>query len=322
LPTVQSAAVIDAIPITDYHFAYHAVFRIENRPPVPRGREPQTGGITVTSDFFRTLAVPLFKGRLLDSRDGVGTPRVIVVNEAFARRYFPNEDPIGRRVSMGITGEPVWQTIVGVIGNIHQSGMDRDVEPTIYRSFLQQQDPFSTRMNIIFRASSDPAPLVPQVERIVAAIDRDQPIFDVKTMDQRLADSLGSRRFNAALIGCFAALAVVLAAIGVYGVMSYLVLLRTQEMGIRMALGAQPRQVLGLILREGFMLAVLGSIVGLAGALSLSRFLATLLFGVTTADPVIFSALTLLLLGVVFAACYIPGRRASHVDPLTALRHE
>jgi len=310
------------MPVSDQRFGLQALFRIENRPPAPRGQEPQTAGLTVTPDFFRALAVPLLKGRLLDFRDAAGTPRVIVVNEAFARRFYTNEDPIGKRVSLGATGEPVWLTIVGVIGNIRQSGLDRDAEPTIYRSLLQQQDPFFARMGIVIRASSDPAPMVPSIERIVAAIDRDQPIFDVKTMDQRLADSLGSCRFNAALIGCFAALAVVLAAVGVYGVMSYLVVLRTQEMGIRMALGAQPRQVLRLILREGFTLAILGSIVGVAGALSLSRFLSTLLFGVTTVDPVTFSALTMLLLGVVFAACYIPGRRASQVDPLTALRHE
>lgn len=321
-PGVESDAFSDSMPVGDARAGFQAVFRIENRAPAPRGQEPQTLGQMVTPDFFRTLAIPLLKGRFLDANDVVGTSPVIVVNEAFARRYFPNENAVGRRISIGTSGQPVWLTIVGISGDARQNGLDREVEPTIFRPLWQYEERYFPRVNLLIRCSFDPAPLVPSIQRIVASMDRDEPIFDVKTMDQRLTDSLGSQRFNAALIGAFALLALVLAAVGVYGVMSYLVVLRTQEIGIRMALGAQPRQVLNLILREGLAMAVLGGIAGVIGAVILSRYLSTLLFGVTRLDPFTYLAVPLFLLGVVFVACYIPGHRAARVDPLTALRHE
>ena len=186
----------------------------------------------------------------------------------------------------------------------------------------QHNEEYFPRVNFLIRCSSDPAPLIPSIQRIVALMDRDEPVFDVKTMDQRLTDSLGSQRFNAALIGAFALLALLLAAVGVYGVMSYLVVLRTHEIGIRMALGAQPRQVLNLVLREGITMAVLEGVAGIAGAVVLSRYFAALLFGVTRLDPFTYLAVPLFLLGVVLVACYVPGYRAARVDPLTALRHE
>jgi putative ABC transport system permease protein len=174
----------------------------------------------------------------------------------------------------------------------------------------------------LIHSANDPASLTPILREAAASVDRDQPVFDVKTLEQRLDDSLGSRRFNAALIGCFALIAAILAAIGVYGVMSYLVALRTSEIGIRMALGARPGQVLRLIVREGLVLGLIGGFVGVAGALGLSRFLATLLYGVGTQDPGTFAAAAVMLFGAVLAACFIPGRRAAHIDPVTALRHE
>jgi predicted permease len=313
LPSIDSAAVVGGMPIGNA--GNYGTFRIEGRSPVPRGQEPRMGMISVSPDYFQVLGVPLLHGRLLTARDEGSEPRVVVANEAFARQFFPGQNPLGQRVSGNPSEEPVWEEIVGVVGNIHQGGLDRDVVPTIYRSSLEGGA-------LLIHSVSDPTPLIPAVQRLVASIDRDQPIFDVRTMQRRLDDSLGSRRFNATLIGCFAFIAAMLASVGVYGVMSYLVTLRISEIGIRLALGARPAQVRSLILKEGLALGALGSVLGIAGALGLSRFLATLLYGVSTQDAATYSILTLTLLGVVFAASTLPGRRAASVDPVTALRHD
>jgi putative ABC transport system permease protein len=216
----------------------------------------------------------------------------------------------------------VWLEIVGVVGDVHQNGLDRDAVPWFYQSYFQTRLDFLARMGILIRTSSDATFLPPTVARVVTAVDPDEPAYDIKTMDQRLSDSLASRRFNAVWIGCFAVAAILLAAIGVYGVMSYLVTLRTREMGIRLALGARQGQVLQLIVREGLVLGVVGSGVGLAGAFVLSRFLSLLLFSVSALDPTIYAGFTAALLSAVFAACYGPGLRAARVDPVTSLRRD
>ena len=218
--------------------------------------------------------------------------------------------------------EPGWAEIVGVVGNMRDRGLDRDVTPAIYRPYLQEPLPLLARANLLLRASRDPVAILPTIEKLVAAMDRDQPVYDARTMERRLANSLGSRRFNAALTGAFALIAAFLACIGVYGVMSYLVALRTSEIGIRLALGARREQVLGLILREGSNIALTGVIIGLAGAFALSRYLRALLYGVSTHDPTTFVAVSVTLFAAVVAACAIPGRRAANVDPAIALRCE
>jgi putative ABC transport system permease protein len=321
-PSVVSAAVTSSIPLNGDGLPNSAVFRIENHPTALRGQEPQTSLMAVSPEFFNTLSIPLLAGRLLDARDRPGSPETIVVNQAFRRSFFPNEDPIGRRITIGITDNPVWLEIVGVVGDVRQNGLDRDAEPWFYQCYVQGQLDMLQRMGILIRTSSDFTSLPSMVARLVTSIDSDQPIYDVKTMDQRLADSLASRRFNAVWIGCFAVAAMVLAAIGVYGVMSYLVTLRTQEIGIRLALGARPGQVIHLIVREGLVLAIAGSTIGLAGAYALRRFLSLLLFGVSTLDPAVYLGFTAALLIAVLAACYGPGRRAARVDPMTSLRHD
>jgi putative ABC transport system permease protein len=322
VPGVISAAVTMSIPLNGDYLVNAAEFRIEKRPAAPHGQELQTSQMDVSPDFFKTLSIPLLEGRLLDARDRLGSPETIVVNQAFRRRFFPDEDPIGHRITIG-RGDPVWLEIVGVVGDIHQNGLDRDAEPWFYQCYFQTlYDGPLARMGILIRTSSDLASLSPIVSKLVTSIDPDQPPYDIKTMDQRLADSLASRRFNAVWIGCFAATAILLAAIGVYGVMSYLVTLRTQEMGIRMALGARPGQVLQLIVREGLLLGIAGSAIGLAGAYVLRRFLSLLLYGVSTLDPAIYAGFTVALLITVFAACYGPGLRAARVDPVTSLRHD
>jgi len=320
--SVTSAAVTTSIPLNGDGSPNSAVFRIENHPAAPRGQEPQTSQIAVSPDFFKTLSIPLLEGRLLDSGDRLGSPDTIVVNETFRRRFFPGETPLGHRIGIGVADKPVWLEIVGVVGDVRQNGLDRDVEPWFYQSYFQSQIDFLGRMGILIRTSSDAAFLPSTIATLVASIDPNQPVYDIKTMEQRLANSLASRRFNAVWIGCFAVAAILLAAIGVYGVMSYLVTLRTQEMGIRLALGARPGQVLQLIVREGLMLGAVGVAIGLAGAYVLRGFLTLLLFGVSTLDPATYAGFTAALLIAVFAACCGPGLRAARVDPVTSLRHD
>jgi putative ABC transport system permease protein len=321
LPGVQSAG-IGALP--PGISGNSMLFRIDNQPAPERFDGPRTWLIDVSADYFRTLGVPLIEGRTLSATDRDGSPLVVVANEAFARKFFPGQSPIGHRVSTipGDVSDPRWAEIVGVVGSIRQAGLDQDVTPTLYRSFLQEPLPVLARANLLVRASGDATLLTSSIGQVLASMDRDQPIFDVKTMEERLSDSLISRRFNAALTGTFASIAVFLAAIGVYGVMSYLVTLRTSELGIRLALGARRGQILTSIFREGMALAVIGVVAGVLGAITLSHYLAALLYGVGTHDPAVFVSAAVTLVGAVLAACAIPGRRASQIDPVAALRHD
>jgi len=312
LPGVDSAAVVTGMPLGNA--GNFGNFQIEGRPQAPRGQEPKTGMIEVSPEYFQVLGVPLLQGRALTARDESNAARVVVVNEAFARQFFPGESPLGRRIVANVTGEQVWDEIVGVVGTIHQGGLDRDVTPTVYHASFQGG-------SLLVHAISDPTSLIPAVEKLVASVDRDQPVYDVRTLQRRLDDSLGSRRFNAVLTGSFAFFAAALACIGVYGVMSYLVTLRSSEIGIRLALGAQPSQVMSSILREGAALGAVGSVVGIAGALSLSRYLTALLYGVSPRDLETYGLFTVLLMSVAFAASIVPGRRAARVDPVTVLRN-
>jgi predicted permease len=323
-PSVISAALTTSIPWNGDNLPNSAVFRVENRPVAQRGREPQTSFTEVSPDFFKTLSIPLLEGRLLDSRDRLGSAEAIVVNQTFRRLFFPGEDPVGHRISVGDKEyRSVWLEIVGVAGDIRQNGLDRDAEPWFYQSYIQSSfENIFARMGILIRTVSDPALLSSSVPRVVASIDPDQPAYDVKTMDQRLADSLASRRFNATWIGCFAAAALLIAAIGVYGVMSYLVTLRTHEVGVRLTQGARPGQILQLILREGLTLGMIGCAIGLAGAWAFRPLLASLLFGVTRVDPAVCAGFTAALLLAALAACLGPALRAARVDPATSLRHD
>jgi predicted permease len=299
------------------------LFRIDDQPAPDRVDGPRTWLIDTSAEYFSALGVPLVEGRHLLVTDRDGAPLVVVANDAFARKFFPGQSPIGHRVSTNpVDEDPRWAEIVGVVGSIRQAGLDQDVTPTLYRSYLQEPLPILVRSNLLIRTSGDPTLLTPSIERVLASMDRDQPLFDVKTMEERLSDSLISRRFNAALTGTFAAIATFLAAIGVYGMMSYLVTLRTSELGIRLAMGAQRGQILISVFREGISLALIGVALGVVGALTLSRFLASLLYGVGTHDPSTFVFAAITLVAAVMAACAIPGRRAAQIDPVIALRHD
>lgn len=319
LPGVEAAGIGGIPPGLTGNYGRVA---IQDQAERAVGQGPVAAQVDVSPNYFHVLNVPLLEGRSLAAADSSGAPLVVVVNEAFARKYFPGESALRHRVST-IQADPFdhgWAEIVGVVDNMRERGLDQDVPPAIYRPYLQEPLPLLARANLLVRGPHDPMSLLPSIEKLVAGMDRDQPVFDAKTMERRLADSLGSRRFNAALTGAFALIAAVLACIGVYGVMSYMVALRTSEIGIRLALGARREQILNLILREGAAIALLGVALGLAGALALSRYLTTLLYGVSTHDSATFIAVAVGMFAVAVAACAIPGRHAANVDPVIALR--
>lgn len=245
---------------------------------------------------------------------------MVIVNAALVRRYFPGEDPIGKRIKFSEpTEESAWQTIIGVVGDGKQDSLRAEVEPEIYQSHLQRaQD----NMTLVVRAVTDPQTLISAVREQIRALDPNLPIYDIKTMQAVMDESVARERFIALLLMVFAALALTLAAIGIYGVISYSVAQRTQEIGIRLALGAQRRDVLKLIISQGTTLTLIGISLGLAAALALTRFLSSLLFSVSATDPVTFVVIAVLLMLVALLACYLPARRATKVDPMVALRYE
>ncbi|MGH9722580.1 MAG: ABC transporter permease [Bryobacteraceae bacterium] len=321
LPMVRAAAVSTDLPLSGEHPYSGMGFQVMGRTPLPPSQRPQANATVVSRDFFRTVGIPLRSGRTFDAQDTTRSQASIVVNETFARKVFGAENPIGQRITAGPSGRNRW-TIVGVVGDIRASQLGAEPEPLVYRCLCQATDRFLTRMRIIVRTAGDPRAAIRAVEAQVHAVNSNQPVFDVKTMDERLAASLAPQRFNLMLIGAFAAIAMVLAALGVYGVMSYLVTRRTREFGIRMALGAGPAHVLRLVAGEGVVLAAIAVAAGLAGAWGLTRHVKSMLYGVTTLDGATFAVMPLVLAAIAMAASLAPARRASRVDPMVALREE
>jgi putative ABC transport system permease protein len=277
----------------------------------------------VSPDYFQTLGIPLLRGRLFSAQDNTQTPFAVVINQALARAYWGAEDPVGKRFKLinRQSGLP-WMTVVGVVGSIRQKGLNNDPYPEFYTPFTQELQLWARPSLLLIRAAGDPLSLVAAVKSQIWAVDKDQTITAVQTMDEIVARSLGPRRFNLWLLGVFATLALVLASVGIYGVISYAVSQRTREIGIRLALGAAPRDVLRLVVRQGMSLALIGVALGLVAALTLTRVMKELLFNVSTTDPATFALITLLLVVVALIASYIPARRATKVDPLVALRRE
>ncbi len=270
----------------------------------------------VNPESFTALRIPLRAGRFLDHTDSANASPTAVVNETFVRRFFPNESPLGHRVQMQ---GPTMRTIVGVVGDIRQNGIAAETIPEIYIS--AEQSP-NSNMSLALRTDGDPMSLAPAVREIVASIDKNVPVYGVETMDASLASEVASQRFNMALLVGFAALALLLSVIGIYGVMAYAVGQRTHEIGIRLALGAVPGNVLRMILMQGAKLAVIGVGLGLGAGIALTRLLSSMLFEVKATDPFTFAAGALILFGAALAACWIPARRATKVSPLVALRYE
>ena len=319
VPGVQSVGAISAMFLDDTPNSTN--FSIEGRP-VPTGADAIEVPLdSVSPGYFRTMGIPLQRGREFDERDVRGSTPVVIVNETFVRRFFADEDPLGKRFVYGEAGPDnnQWITIVGVVGDMRRTGFDRPVRP---ETFLPHSQATSGTLTIIARSAVDPASLSNTLRGEVWSIDKDQSVFDVKTMDQTLSEMSSQRRFNMLLLGVFASLALTLAAVGIYGVMSYSVAQQTHEIGIRMALGARQTDVLGMVVRRGMVLASAGIAVGLIGAIALTRLMSTLLYGVSATDPLTFVVIPIVLGVVALGACFVPASRATKVDPMIALRYE
>jgi putative ABC transport system permease protein len=319
LPGVKAVAGIDPLPLSNNNVSSR--FVVEGAPLVALADRPNSGIRVVTPDYFQTMSIPSLKGRSFTEQDRDNTAKVIIVNEALASRYWPNGDAIGKRLGFfeDDPGKQVWREIVGVVGNVRHKALEIEVTAEVYFPYKQLPRNF---MNLVVRTASDPSTMVPAIRNQVLSVDKDQPVSDIMTMDQRVARSVASTRFVMSLLGAFSLLALGLAAVGIYGVMAYLVTQRTQEIGVRMALGAQKRDVLKLVVGRGMALAVMGIAIGLVASLALTRLMRSLLFEVTPTDWLTFVITSLVLLTVALLACYIPARRAAKVDPLVALRCE
>jgi putative ABC transport system permease protein len=318
LPGVEAAALGTNIPLTDDHG--RSDITIEGQPVPGPGEFPHPDFHSISTDFVRALGVPLLRGRTFSEGDNENAPLVALVNSSVAKRFWPGQDPLGKRFLLGHPGlDTKWVTIVGVVGDTKMYGLANPSRLEIYLPFRQDTE---NDMNLVVRSGTDPASLVPAIRAAVAAVDKDQPVSGVETMKQLVSDSVSTRRLTLVLLGLFSGLALVLAAIGIYGVMAYSVAQRTHEIGIRIAVGAQQKDVLGLVLREGARLALWGVAFGVVAALGLTRLLSTLLFGVSASDPLTYAGVAVLLVVVALLACYIPARRALNVDPMVALRYE
>lgn len=319
LPGVTAAGAANMIPLDGN--GTDRLLDIEGYVPRDQADMPDAENRQVTPGWFAAMGIPLVSGRFIEQSDDNKAPRVVLINDAFAKRYFPNGDAIGKRIRLGkLTAEFPWATIVGTVGDVRNFTLDAPPEPTMYWPVAQIRS--TPALTIVVRTQSDPLSLSGAVRDAIAEIDHAQPIYDLRTLDQLVAKSLDQRRFTLTLMLLFGVIALVLSAIGIYGVMAFAVTQRTQEIGIRMALGASALDVLKMVVGSGMFMASIGVAVGLIGAFALTRLMASLLFGVSPTDLVTFGAVTAGLLIVAFLACYIPARRATKVDPLVALRYE
>ena len=321
LPGVTAAGGVSALPLSQM-MAWGPI-TVEGRT-APEGEKFINADIRIVGgEYFKAMDIPLIQGRLFSQElDTRTSPRVVIIDERMARQFWPGENPIGRRIRTGgfdVTPDTPWMTIVGVVNSVKQDALDAESRIAYYR--FQGQTP-SRALNVVVRSATEPAGLTGAVTSEIRALDPDLPIYKMRTMEERVEASLAERRFSMLLLTLFAVLALGLAAIGIYGVMSYLVSQGTRELGIRLALGAAPRDLLLLVVRQGMSIAVVGMVLGLAGAFALTRFMRTLLYGVQASDPVTFAAIAATLTLVALVACYVPARRAARIDPIVSLRTE
>ena len=320
-PEIKSVGAINLLPFGGG--GGDRSFSIEDQPTPDGQSRPDEQVRFVTPGYFHAMSIPLLSGRDFTRHDLPDTPQVAIVNNAFARKFWPNGTAMGKRIAFS-RNNPKWYEIVGVVGNVKHRGLDIQDSPELYIPAFQPlfADGNVPALYVAVRTATDPLQLAPAMRSEVSAIDRDQPVYSLLTMDQRISDSIAPRRFNMFILGLFAGLALILAAIGIYGIMAFSVVQRTHEIGVRMALGASGQDVLKLVMRNGFKLALIGIVVGLLAAFAATRVLASLLYDVSATDPVIFLIDAALLAIAALLACYIPARRATKVDPLVALRCE
>ncbi len=317
VPGIQSAAFVEIVPLSqdDMDMGH---FVVKEDPPLPSGEHLAADFRDITPNYFATMGIPLLEGRTFREQDNLDRPRVVVIDETLARWFFPNQDPIGKHLQITDATRPA-REIVGVVGGVRDTGFDQQPRPTIYFPSLQSPD---QTMSLVVRTTLPPSSILPAIKKAIWSVDKNQPVFEVRSMDEIISGIVSAQRTAFLLLGAFALLALALGAIGIYGVTSYLVSKRTHEIGVRIALGAQPSDVLRLVLGHGARLAGIGVIGGVVAGLALTRLLSSLLFGVSATDPLTFVGVAILLSLVALAACYIPARRAMRVDPLVALRYE
>jgi len=318
-PGVRAAGVTSSIPFGSVRGSN---FSIQEQPPLPPGARPNATLYAVSPKYFDVMGIPLLKGRGFTELDAKGATGVAIIDESIARRFFPGDDAIGKHLTIDVppgAGEPTPLEIIGIVGNAKHFGLERETGPQIYEAYLQHPFP---GMTLVVRTSADPLSLAPAIRSELRAMDRNLLISGITTMEDRVATSTLPRRFNTLLMTVIAAVALTLAAVGLYGALSHSVSQRRQEIGIRMAMGARGRDVLKLVVGQGMKLSLIGVAVGLAGAFGLTRLMAKLLFGVLPTDPLTFALVTAMLIAVALVACYIPARRAAKVDPIVVLRFE
>ncbi|HEU4386387.1 MAG TPA: FtsX-like permease family protein, partial [Blastocatellia bacterium] len=319
IPGVESAGAINTLPLSK---GPTLGFRVESQPNLPIDQWPTANYRNVTPDYFRVMNIPIIEGRAFDERDNLSSPLVVLINQSGAELYFAGEDPVGKRVNFGGTdnkNQPIWFEIAGVVANVRSIELNTEPAPEIY--FPCGQDVFAN-MSVVIRTTVDPVSAAAGIRQAAQEADRAQPISDIRTMENIVSDSISQPRLNLTLLAVFGGIAMILSAAGIYGVIAYSVSQRIREIGLRIALGAKPGDVLRMVIGQGMKLAIAGVLIGLAGAWSLTRLLETLLFGVRANDPPTFVAIALSLTAVALIACWIPARRAAKVDPMVALRYE
>ena len=313
IPGVKAVGVSNGLPLGR---GSETPYLVEGQTALTADQQPVAVEFGITPDYFTAMNIPVLKGRAFSDRDTMNTPRVIIIDESMARKAFPNQDPIGKRL-IPLGGAP--HEIVGVVRDVKHYGVEKKQKEQFYFSFQQHGNP---SLYLLVRTAADPMSVVGLVRSQVSSLDRDQPVYDIKSMEERLSLTMAKPRFNALLLGIFATLALILSVVGIYGVISYSVNQRIHEIGLRLALGAQRFQIFKMVIGQGLWLAVIGIAVGIAGAIAFGRVMASLLFGVVTTDLTIFAGVSLLLGLVAFVACYLPARKATRVDPMVALRNE
>jgi putative ABC transport system permease protein len=315
LPGIQSAGAVSFLPLTGLGSA--TSMTIVGQPTPARGQEPVTDVRVMSHDYLKAMGVPLLKGRLFNDNDPADAKGRVIINETFANRHFPGEDPIGKRVK--INWDDVEDEVIGVVGDVKHASLDGTIRAMTYWPF--RRNPYNT-MTVTVRAAGEPALVVNAITALVRRLDPDLPVPAVKTMDEIVSTSVAERRLTMMLLSVFAGAALILAAVGIYGVIAYSVTQRTQEIGIRMALGAQRADVMRLVLRNGLLLVAVGITAGGVGALLLTKLMSGLLFEVAPGDPATFALVSVLLTSVALVASAVPGLRATRVDPVIALKAE
>jgi putative ABC transport system permease protein len=319
LPGVEAAGGTSGLPLSGSG-QWSGSFFIQGHTVQKGEPSPHADQRIITPDYFRAMRIPLLRGRYLSDSDGASAPAVVVIDDVLAKTFWPKDDPLGKKITQGDAQKGPWITVVGVVANVKHRALDIAPKGVVY--WPHTQSDAVNKMTLVVLTKSEPTSLAASVRGEVQGLDKDQPVYAIKTMEQYLTESVAPNKFSVLLLALFAGVAMILAAVGIYGVMSYSVTQKTHEIGIRMALGARRTDVLRQVVTQGMMLALAGVGAGLIGAAIVTRLMSSLLFGVSATDPITFAGVAIVLAAVAGFACYVPARRATRVDPMVALRYE